>query len=88
MNDPSDTIFEILIVEDKFKVQIMFRNLDAVSQLPEIKNVLIHHMDVKVVSPKLLNLIQLVDCYSNFIKFYILIKLNKISIFILSICQY
>jgi len=64
LNDPSDTIFEILIVEDKFKVQIMFRNLDAVSQLPEIKNVLIHHMDVKVVSPKLLNLIQSADFIS------------------------
>lgn len=65
LNDPSDTIFEILIVEDKFKVQIMFRNLDTISQLPEIKNVVIHHMDVKVVSPKLLNLLQLVEYFSN-----------------------
>ena len=60
MNDPSDTIFEILIVEEKFKVQVMFRNLDQVSKIPEIKNVVIHHMDVKCVSSELLNLIQLV----------------------------
>jgi len=64
LNDPSDTIFEILIVEEKFKVQVMFRNLDQVSKIPEIKNVVIHHMDVKCVSSELLNLIQSADFIS------------------------